>query len=308
MNYWSQQPVVSPSIFSTPSKRPMSAADVDQQENISLSGDVGTAGLNSLFSSAFRPFSPGQFGQLHHRRTPGARLDIKDGPSPLNLSSRADQHEYYHYFGSHNLSPGILVRPSADYGAVRFSPLEHNFATSTAPLPEPAEELSLDEIMMGSGKEQITLKANAYTPEKSIKESIYLESVLSSLMNSYSAIDSPSMGQVAMGLSIQQVAPVREGSEPVERAMSPKSKAAVKDFIKEFRKLERATIEEARTFAHESLRMIPKSAHWRIHLELADFSKRLNYLEEAANLYETVTKLEPTASQGIHSSDLMIYT
>jgi hypothetical protein len=152
--------------------------------------------------------------------------------------------------------------------------------------------------MMRSEKEYIALKANAYTPEKSIKESIYLESVLSSLMNSYSVIDSPSTGLAAVGISLQQVAPVREGSEPAERAMSPKSKAAVKDFIKEFRKLERATIEEARAFAQESLRMMPKSAHWRIHLELADFSKRLNYLEEAANLYETVTKLEPAASQG----------
>ncbi|CAM9266433.1 unnamed protein product, partial [Ectocarpus fasciculatus] len=80
--------------------------------------------------------------------------------------------------------------------------------------------------------------------------------------------------------------------------MSPTTKAACKEFIREFRKLERVSTAAAQQYAVGALQWMPSTAHWRVHLQLADLAKRLNLEELASREYEQACTLEPTASKG----------
>lgn len=78
-----------------------------------------------------------------------------------------------------------------------------------------------------------------------------------------------------------------------------------KQFTKEFREHEKlgspsSGYKDARNFATQCLSgagpmSLPKSAHWRIYMVLADLSKRENQLEHAEQLFEVVHKLKPKA-------------
>ena len=184
MNYWSK-PVVSPSMFSTPTKKNSSSngisSDSEQENNFLKLGDSPNGAF--LFSSAFQPFQT----QINHRRTPGARLEAADG-SPLNIagvrsSSAGDmQHDYYNFFGpTTGITSGIL-KPSPERGHVKFSPgfsSGQESASSSSFFPHDItnifdhtseEELGLDNLLRDA--DMITLKMDAISPEKSIKESI----------------------------------------------------------------------------------------------------------------------------------------
>lgn len=90
----------------------------------------------------------------------------------------------------------------------------------------------------------------------------------------------------------------KEPTDGPDRPMSPETKVACKDFVREFRRLERLSATEAQRFAQGQLRRIAAGARWRVHLQLADLSKRLNQEDEAAQHYQLACELEPTASKG----------
>ena len=81
---------------------------------------------------------------------------------------------------------------------------------------------------------------------------------------------------------------------------SPSTKAAFKEFFKQFRLEEKMSIEKAKQFAASALDSaeMPESIHWRVYLELADLSRRSNEYSEARRLYQKVCQLQPYASQG----------
>jgi len=82
-------------------------------------------------------------------------------------------------------------------------------------------------------------------------------------------------------------------------ADSPSSRLAFKDFYKKFRLKERKSSQQAIQYAHSCLDDISLvKIHWKIHLELADLSKRCNNIAESRQLYETVCDIQPYASQG----------
>jgi len=73
-----------------------------------------------------------------------------------------------------------------------------------------------------------------------------------------------------------------------ELVESPQSKMAYKDFYRNFRALERDSVDGARKYAEDSLHWMPERAKWRVLLELADLSKRANDFEQARELYAQV--------------------
>ena len=88
-------------------------------------------------------------------------------------------------------------------------------------------------------------------------------------------------------------------AEPVE---SPETRAAFKEFYRNFRLDERSSIQEAKDYALKALEdgSVPLTTHWRVYLELAGFAKRSNRFGEKHMLYaHQVCKLQPSAtSQG----------
>lgn len=100
----------------------------------------------------------------------------------------------------------------------------------------------------------------------------------------------------------------RESADSPGRPMSPRTKAACKDFVREFRRLERISSADAQEYARAALKWIPQAAQWRVHLQLADFAKRLNQEEEAHREYQCACDLEPTASKGKFSCKSIMYT
>ena len=90
----------------------------------------------------------------------------------------------------------------------------------------------------------------------------------------------------------------REPPDSTDRPMTPTTKAACKEFIREFRKRERMSTTAAQQYATGALQWMPTSAHWRDHLQLADLAKRLNLEELASSEYQRACILEPPASKG----------
>ncbi|KAI2512860.1 hypothetical protein MHU86_1406 [Fragilaria crotonensis] len=85
-----------------------------------------------------------------------------------------------------------------------------------------------------------------------------------------------------------------------ELVESPETRAAFKEFYRNFRLNERSSIQEAKEYALKALETgaVPEKTHWRVYLELADLAKRSNRFVEARKLYAQVCELQPYASQG----------
>ena len=85
-----------------------------------------------------------------------------------------------------------------------------------------------------------------------------------------------------------------------ELVESPETRAAFKEFYRNFRLNERSSIQEAKDYALKALEggSVPLKTHWRVYLELADLAKRSNRFGEARMLYAQVCELQPYASQG----------
>jgi len=81
---------------------------------------------------------------------------------------------------------------------------------------------------------------------------------------------------------------------------TPAVRNLMKNFYRKFRLVERNSLEGAEEYAESCLANpdFQTSIHWRIHLELADLSKRSNEFNKARNLYSKVCTLQPYASQG----------
>ena len=81
--------------------------------------------------------------------------------------------------------------------------------------------------------------------------------------------------------------------------MSPKSRAVYKDFSHTLRSKELLGkgMGHAQELARECMRELPETVHWRIHLEMADLSKREKMFGEARRLYKAATALQPLAPQ-----------
>lgn len=89
----------------------------------------------------------------------------------------------------------------------------------------------------------------------------------------------------------------KEQADGPDCPMTAHAKVACKDFVREFRRLERLSAEQAQEYAESALESVPASARWRVHLQMADLAKRLNKEEEATEHYKEACKLEPTASK-----------
>ena len=74
--------------------------------------------------------------------------------------------------------------------------------------------------------------------------------------------------------------------------MTPDTKAACKEFTREFRKLERISPSDARLYAENVLTKIQPSAKWRVHLEMADLAKRLNQEDEVLVSYDYIMNVK----------------
>lgn len=94
-----------------------------------------------------------------------------------------------------------------------------------------------------------------------------------------------------------QQASAGAGNNRYEIPESPTSKQAMKDFYHTFRNKEKESVQEAFQYATASLTWLPMNTHWRIKLELADISKRLNDVQAARKYYEEACNLQPLASQ-----------
>jgi len=84
-----------------------------------------------------------------------------------------------------------------------------------------------------------------------------------------------------------------------ELAMSPKTRAVYKDFSHTLRSKDTQLKGErfARDLAQRCMRELPETVHWRVHLEMADLSKREKNFSEARRLYRLATELQPSAPQ-----------
>jgi tetratricopeptide (TPR) repeat protein len=91
-----------------------------------------------------------------------------------------------------------------------------------------------------------------------------------------------------------------EDAKRAELVESPETRAAFKEFYRQFRLKERSSIKEAEDYALRTLKYgsIPEKTHWRVYLELADLAKRSNKFEDARKLYSLVCELQPYANQG----------
>lgn len=91
-----------------------------------------------------------------------------------------------------------------------------------------------------------------------------------------------------------------EEAKRAELVESAETRAAFKEFYRNFRLNERSSIQEAEEYALKTLKSgsVPDKTHWRVYLELADLAKRSNKFEEARKLYSQVCELQPYASQG----------
>lgn len=79
---------------------------------------------------------------------------------------------------------------------------------------------------------------------------------------------------------------------------SPGTKMKFKTFYKTFKEKEKEGFEAAKMYANEFFPLISEKSHWRIFLELADFAKRENRIQEARYYFQTVNAIQPYASQG----------
>ena len=81
--------------------------------------------------------------------------------------------------------------------------------------------------------------------------------------------------------------------------MSPKTRAVYKDFSHTLRSKETQGkgMAYARELAIRCMGELPESVHWRVHLEMADLSKREKNFSEARRLYRLATELQPSAPQ-----------
>jgi hypothetical protein len=73
---------------------------------------------------------------------------------------------------------------------------------------------------------------------------------------------------------------LKETKAQPERSMSPRSKQACQEFSREFRHLQSSSVSEAREYASKSLHRMPKSALWKVYLEMADMERKMNNFEE----------------------------
>jgi la-related protein 1 len=81
--------------------------------------------------------------------------------------------------------------------------------------------------------------------------------------------------------------------------MSPLTRGVYKDFVSSLRARETSghTLPALCAFVDERLRELPAPLHWRVHLELADLSKREQRFAQARRLYGAATRLQPSAPQ-----------
>ena len=81
--------------------------------------------------------------------------------------------------------------------------------------------------------------------------------------------------------------------------MSPKTRAVYKAFSHKLRSKETQGkgMTHAQDLAHKCMAELPESVYWRVHLEMADLSKREKNFSEARRLYRLATELQPSAPQ-----------
>eukprot|EP00606_Chrysophyceae_sp_TOSAG23-5_P001046 GSChrysophyteH2.ASY1.ANO1.119.1 assembled CDS len=83
-----------------------------------------------------------------------------------------------------------------------------------------------------------------------------------------------------------------------ELVESPGTKSSQKEFLKTLRLKERSSALEAEAYAKHMLSRVQPSVQWCIYLELADFAKRRNDLDQARENYRLVCEAQPLAVQG----------
>lgn len=84
-----------------------------------------------------------------------------------------------------------------------------------------------------------------------------------------------------------------------EPAMSPQTRLVYKEFCAMLRCREVQGEERPRlqAFVDKCMEQLPQSLHWRVHLELADLSKREQRFEDARSSYRLAAQLQPHAAQ-----------
>eukprot|EP01034_Spumella_vulgaris_P027264 gene27264-33958_t len=88
------------------------------------------------------------------------------------------------------------------------------------------------------------------------------------------------------------------GSTRQELVESPRGKAAYKEFYRNFRTKEKESVQAARSYAAEALKVVGDSVKWRVYLEMADLCRRYHLTQEARQCFALVCQSQPRAASG----------